>query len=335
MRGSLILLALTACALASDQQVGEIDFFGYKGFDIEAIRRALPLHEGDRIPGAGSKAQEQLKSQLSEKVAKVIGQNPTDIRFVCCDAQQRSMVYIGLPGKSYQSIVFNPTPVEDVRLPKTAIVLNDANDKAGFKAIMKGHGEEDRSQGYSLMKDPGARKTQLAMRDYALQHEALILQILESSRHAGQRAIAAEMLGYAHQSKEQVDALVKASLDPDDDVRNNAVRALAVLGSAKPDLVRRVPLDSFIGLLRSGSWTDHNKASFFLEALTEARDSAVLERIRAGALDSLLEMARWHNPGHAFFALEVLGRIAGMDEDSLGKAIEANQTAVILSKFEK
>ena len=44
----------------------------------------------------------------------------------------------------------------------------------------------------------------------------------------------AQMLGYARQSDQQVDALVHASLDADDDVRNDAVRALEVLAGAKP-----------------------------------------------------------------------------------------------------
>ena len=123
-------------------------------------------------------------------------------------------------------------------------------------------------QGYSLTNDPKARKAELAIRDYALQHEDLIFQVLTSSSDAEHRAIAAQMLGYGRQSDEQIDALVHASLDADDGVRNDAVRALEVLGTAKPALARRIPPEPFIRLLRSGSWLDHNKASLVLVALT-------------------------------------------------------------------
>jgi len=64
------------------------------------------------------------------------------------------------------------------------------------------------------------------------------------------------MLGYGRQSRGQIDALVKANLDPDDAVRNNAVRALWVLAGAKPDLALNIPLEPFIRLLRSGDWSD-------------------------------------------------------------------------------
>ena len=200
---------------------------------------------------------------------------------------------------------------------------------------MNGHATEDESEGYALTNDPKARKAQLAVRDYALQHEALIFQVMTSSSDAGHRAIAAQMLGYGRQSDEQIDALVHASLDADDDVRNDAVRALWVLGTAKPALARRIPPEPFIRLLRSGSWLDHNKASLVLVALTTTRDPQVLAQLRTEALDSLLEMARWRSIGHAEAALTILGRMAGIDEETLNKLIDAGQTATILGKFDR
>ena len=53
------------------------------------------------------------------------------------------------------------------------------------------------------------------------------------------------------------------------------------------------------------------------------------------SLEPLLEMARWRYIGHAEAALTVLGRIAGIEEDSLSKMIEAGQTATILAKFDR
>src|SRR5215470_14438818 len=107
---------------------------------------------------------------------------------------------------------------------------------------MNGHSDETDSTGYALANDAKARKAQLAVRDYALRNAALILNVLASSADARHRATASQMLGYGQQSSEQIDALVRASLDPDDDVRNNAVRALAVLAGAKPALAERIPL---------------------------------------------------------------------------------------------
>jgi hypothetical protein len=209
------------------------------------------------------------------------------------------MVYIGLPGESYQAIALNPLPAGEIRLPKTAVTLRREMDDAWASAVMKGHATEDDSKGYALTNDPRARKAELAIRDYALRNEALILQVLRSSREARDRSIAAQMLGYGRQSKEQIDALVQASLDPDGDVRNVSIRALEVLAGAKPDLARLIPIDPFIRLLHSGEWSDHTKGSLLLMNLTKTRNPALLERLRAEALDPLLEMAQWRDIGHA------------------------------------
>ena len=71
--------------------------------------------------------------------------------------------------------------------------------------------------------------------------------------------------------------------------------------------------------MNSGVWTDRNKAAAVLEALTASRDPAVLSKLRATALDSLIEMASWRRPGHAYYARLLVGRMAGLPEEQLSK----------------
>lgn len=330
--GILVAVMPTVVTAIDRRPLGEIDFFGGKGFDLAAIRSALPFHEGDPFPPAKVHV-EGLKRQITETVEKVIGRPPTDIAFICCDAKQKPMVYIGLPGESYEALAFNPAPTQPVRLPKAALTLSDEMDKAWNNAVMKGQSTEDDSEGYTLTNEPKARRAELAIREYALRNEGLIFQVLVSSSNAEHRAIAALMLGYARQSSEQVDALVRACLDPNVLVRNNAERALEVLAGAKPDLAKRIPPAPFVRLLRSGAWLDHNKSSLVLVALTESRDPKLLTALRTDALDSLIEMARWRSTGHAEAALTILGRMVGLSEDSLNKLIEAGQADTIISKL--
>jgi hypothetical protein len=329
-----ILLAVAPSGLSAIDRrtLGEIDFFGYKGFDLAAIRSALPFHEGDLFPPAKVHS-DDLKRQVSAAVEKAIGRPPTDVSFLCCDSKQNAIVFIGLPGASYEPLAFNPAPAQDIRLPKAALALREDMDKAWMNAVMKGHATEDDSEGYTLTNEPKARKAELAIREYALRNEALILQVLAFSSDGWHRAVAAQMLGYARQSDEQVGALVRASLDPDGGVRNDAVRALEVLAGAKPDLAKRIPPEPFVRLLRSGVWLDRNKASLVLVALTNSRDPRLLSLLHTDALDSLVEMARWRSVGHAEAALTILGRMAGLSEDSLNKLIEAGQADTIITKF--
>jgi HEAT repeats len=333
---ALLVVAMAAVGTpgipGSDRRpLGEVDFFGSKGIDVERVRTALPFHEGDLFPPAKVTSAD-LKRQVSEKIKQAIGREPTSVTFVCCDAKQHWAAFIGLPGDSYQELAFNPPPAGAIRFPKEAVRLRDQLDDAWQNAVMQGHATEDDSEGYTLTNEPKARKAQLAIRDYALHNEALILKVLSSSSDAQHRAIAAQMLGYGRQSDEQIDALVHASLDPDEDVRNDAVRALEVLAGAKADLAQRIPPEPFIRLLRSGVWSDHNKASLLLVALTTARAPKILTQLRFDALDSLIEMARWRSIGHADAALTVLGRMAGIDEAALEKLIAAGQAETIVDK---
>jgi hypothetical protein len=47
------------------------------------------------------------------------------------------------------------------------------------------------------------------------------------------------------------------------------------------------------------------------------------------------EMARWRSIGHAGAALVILGRIGGIDEETLNKLIEAGRVDAILGKFDR
>lgn len=331
---AMCAMGATDMAAPDRHPLGGIDFFGYKGLDLSAVRAALPFHEGESFPPPKVHV-DGLKKQVGDAVTRVIGRAPTDVVFVCCDAKQSYGVFIGLPGESYAALTFNAAPSGAVRLPKEAIKLDDRFGDALANAVLSGHSTEDDSAGYTLTNEPRARSAELALRDYALLHEDLLFQVLSSSSDGEHRAAAAQMLGYGRQTDQQVDALVHASLDPDDDVRNNAVRALEVLATAKPAVAQRMPLEVFIRLMRSGTWSDHNKASLVLVALTRTRDPRMLAQLRAEDLDSLLEMARWRNIGHAEPALTVLGRIAGIEEDALDKLIDAGQTATILGKFDR
>jgi hypothetical protein len=70
-------------------------------------------------------------------------------------------------------------------------------------------------------------------------------------------------------------------------------------------------------------------------ALTKNLDPGVLTWLRNEALDQLLEMAQWRNIGHAEAALSILGRIAGIDEDTLDTLIDADRADATIRKFDR
>ena len=155
----LVLVVMVPAVMAAIEckPLGEIDFFGYKGIDLAAIRSALPFHEGDLFPPAKAKSFRRPEAAGARNVKQVIGRPPTDIAFICCDSKQHDMVYIGLPGESYQALAFNPAPAGHIRFPKAALALREEFDKAWMNAVMKGHATEDDSEGYTLTNEPKAK----------------------------------------------------------------------------------------------------------------------------------------------------------------------------------
>jgi hypothetical protein len=202
MRWSVAIVLIVLPAHGRDR-IWDIEFFGYKGIDIEAVRKAISVHEGDEYAG------DETKKKVREAVSDAVGRDATDVQGICCDENGDRVLFIGLPGSSNKSFSYNPEPTGTARLSDEITTLQDR--------------------------------------------------------------------------------------------LNQALEAAA----------------SFIDLINSGIWSDRNKGSFVLLELTRTRDPNLLTALRAKALDSLIEMARWRSMGHALPARVVLGRIAGLPEEGL------------------
>jgi hypothetical protein len=327
----LLVAHAGAAAQTSEARIGAIDFFGYKGLDVYTVRGTLRLAEGDPLPSGARLSEES--TAIRGRVKEAIGVEPTDVTFVCCDAQQRWLLYVGLPGSSSRRPTFNPVPHGDIRLPRAIVTLHRALDDALEAGITSGIAAEDGSRGFALSAYAPARDNQLALQRFTLENERLIFAVLDTSSDADHRAVAARALGYARESDRQVDALVKASLDDAEGVRNNAIRALAVLVRARPAAAGRIPVRPYVDLLRSGTWSDHNKAVLLLDALTARREPHVLAALRSDAMDALIEMARWKHPGHAIGARMIIGRIAGLDDKRLRELATNDQVDAIIGSL--
>ncbi len=321
------VLAIAASGQAADKRIGEIEFFGYGNIDVHNVRKALPAKEGDPFPGELKESAAMLAG-ISRAVKQRIGRSPSDVSPVCCDERGNGIIFIGLGGRE---IRYNPEPKGTAQLPPEALNLYQNFTAAVARAVQKGDAEEEHSKGYALAtNDPALRAAELAMHDYAVNHAALIEQVLSSSAADAQRIAAAELLGFAPESRSQIDALVRATRDSNETVRNNAIRALMVQADSGAALAKQLPATEFIDLLCSGTWTDVNKASSLLVYLTRRRDPKLLAELKSRALDRLLEIARWRT-GHADAGRMILGRIAGIDEARLTKLVESGDVNAIIA----
>ena len=309
-------------------EVGQINYFGYGGLDLDSVRARLPLSVGDSWTMTTSPREQ---ASISEEVQGVTGRPPTDVAVLCCDSNQRLLVYVGLAGDSSRPFASAPSPHGTERLAPAALDLYNSSLLAMARAAQRGELREDDSAGYALSYDPETRKSQLRMREYAAAHERELERVLRAAGSARQREAGAVLLGYAPMSQMQVDALAAAAHDEDPQVRNSAVRALSVLAKAPEASAYRIDPRPFVELLLSSRWTDRNKGSLLLAQLTESRDPEVLAAVAEKALPSLVEGANWTSASHAYAFQEILGRVGGIPEEKLQKMIREGHTAEIVA----
>jgi hypothetical protein len=244
------------------------------------------------------------------------------LNFECCAAGEATL-YVGLREKGTPGLQFRPPPHGKIRLPDNIVGVGVALDEAISRAVEQGDAGVDQSQGHALSHNPEARALQEGFIIFAAQNVKLLRSILHESADAQHRALAAEIIAYAPNKRDVVPDLIYGMSDPVGGVRNNSMRALGVIaGFAQrmPEQRIKVPMQPFVGMLNSIEWTDRNKASLALFYLTEKREAGLLANLRRQALQSLVEMARWKNPGHAQFPFFILGRVGKLSEAELWKA---------------
>jgi len=241
----------------ADDRIAAIEFFGHKGVDTTALRKALPVREGDEWS-------EGANARLREAVARSIGKEATDVNTVCCTSDGGVLLFIGIPGGSYKTFAYGPAPKGHARVSTELGQLSARLEEAIGAAVRKGGdaAQEDDSNGYALIKDPQTRSIQMALRRYTVRHEQELFRVLELSSDSRQRAIASQARNKG--------ALVLEPL--------TAHRNAAVL-----ERLRTVALDSLIEMTL---WRDASHAY-------AAR--MLLGRV-AGVPEDRLEQLAWNGP---------------------------------------
>ena len=328
MKGLALLLALAAASGASAQTpapnpmmqarpVATIDFYGHGSIDADALRKALPIHEGDQIsPEDGAKLTPRIKAAAQSIMPRLANAR---LQGVCCAVNGGMHLFVGLEEGVSPPSHFRPAPTGDAKLPPDLVAADAALQSALFKAVSEGHSGEDDSQGHNLSTEvPALRLLQERQVALAAGHLDLLRQVLRESADGEKRAMAARFLGYAPDMQAVVDDLVQAVSDPHPGVRNDAVRALVVFSRAKTP--PRIPYAQFVDLLDTPVWTDLNKSSLALMALGKSRDPELLSQLRKQSVPTLLLMARWHDREHSMPAYWMLGEIGGLPDKAIQDA---------------
>jgi hypothetical protein len=312
-------------------QIGLVDFYGLDKVAVADVRSALTFTEGDRVEiGDGTLPAEFTASE--SRVAHLRGVEEARVEPVCCE-EGRLVVYVGVQERGAPALKLRRAPHGGERLAPEVLRAGREFSQDYLAAVQRGDAAEDLSQGHALAHDPATRSVEEEFLAFATRDLSDLRAVLRGSSEAGHRALAAQILGYAKDPQGVVDDLVYAMSDPDEVVRNNAMRALTVFadeasgaGAARP----RVPAEPFVGMLHSLVWSDRNKASAALLALSAARDPDLLAALRRSAVAPLVEMTRWKSADHAYPAFLILARVAGYDDGAAGALWRSGDTDVVI-----
>jgi hypothetical protein len=294
--------------------IGIIDFFGVRKANVDRLKKALGVAEGGALP--------RSKAEVEEKMELVNGVVRARLEAVCCE-NGKAVLYVGIEERGAPAFNYRETPEGTAKLPEEVVdAYLDFFEKLQA-AIRQGDIVEDLTRGHSIMANRDAQAAQLKFLPLAEKHEAILREVLRTSVDEVERAMAAYVIAYVPKKATIVNDLQYALQDPDDGVRNNAMRSLlglTILSEKSPELGLKVSPTWFVEQLNSLVWSDRNKAATALLTLTEKREPGLLEMLRDRAVDSLIDMARWRHLSHALPGYILLGRMAGIEEPRLQSA---------------
>jgi hypothetical protein len=279
-----VLLVAAACAHAQPLPPIElIDLYGVRTLDEQAVRAALPFREGDAIDGNEDWA------AFEREVSAALGVAETRLTLVCCTQSLGSVLYVGIAERPGTHVAYRSVPTGDVELPADVLAVDEAFSAALLEAAAAGDVAEDHAQGHSLARHPALRAAQEKFLGFARDDPELFARVLRESANAAHRAIAATIVGYAADKAWAARELEAAAFDADEGVRNNAVRALSIVGAyGREHAEAGIEIDylPFVDLLNSLEQSDRNKASMLLYSSGAAPSRAVL-----GALEERASVA--------------------------------------------
>lgn len=324
---SLLPVLLLPCLLAGQvPEIGIVDFYGLRKVSEERVHTALGVKPGDSLPSS--------KEGIEVALEEIPGVVRARLEAACCE-DGKAILYVGIEEKGAPHFDFRP-PAEELALLPEEIHDSYVHFLAAVgQAVRDQNTEEDLTNGHSLMADPDCRAQQERFLTQAAEHLEVIRDALRRSFDAEHRAIAAYVIGYAPKKQDVVDDLLYALRDPDDTVRNNAMRSLAaieVLAKLKPSLGISISPTWLVEMLNSIIWTDRNTAAVNLVNLTEYRDPETLGQLRDRALPALIDMAQWAHLPHALPSFILLGRVLEMEEQDIQNTWSKGEQAVLIAR---
>ena len=298
-------------AAAQAPKIGDINFYGLRKLAPEKILSTLELKSGAPLPSSKGDLEDRLESMPGVAAARV--------EAVCCEGAN-AILFIGIEERGSPHFDTRQAPAGTASLPEDVMAAYREYMGAVERAAQLGNAAEDLTAGESHLADIPARLFEDRLTGLAVDRIDVLREVLRNGAEPDERAVAAAVIGYAPKKDEAIRDLQFAMQDAEPAVRANAVRAMmaiAVLAQKRPELGLRIEPTWMVEMLNSIVLGDRQQAALALVTLTEQRNAATLDLIRARALPSLVDMARWQTLRYALPAFLLVGRTADVPEPEL------------------
>ncbi len=300
------------------------------------VERALGMRVGDPGPLLNEKPDfamrlvrpfvgVETRESIVDRLRKIPGVAAASVAFVGGANPREAALFVGISGVAPAPERMAPTG--KAQLPVSVASLYAQHALAFGEAMQRQAPDfdDDETEGYALFNDAAMH----ALEDQAIAWDrsndlGTVRLVLRTAEDPAQRRAAAWLITYGPDKKAATADLLAAAGDPDDEVRNISVRALALIaayGSRHPEAGIAVDVKPFVERLHSLTWTDRNKATAVLIALTADRNPAVVGLLRRNAMPELTEMARWQD-SHYEDALLVLGHMTSLSDAEIEAAMK-------------
>jgi hypothetical protein len=296
-------------------KIGTIDVYGNRKIEKDTIIQRAQISEGDSI-----NQRTLLNRNIEKNIMSIHGVKLAKTALVCCDQNGDYHLFIGVAESDTTILLHRAAPTLRIKLhSKYSNAYAQFSDRLS-DAIQAGQADEDWSQGHALMRYLPARKIQEKYIRWANEEFSDLRKVLRSCAYDDQRATAAQIIAYHFDKGEAVPELMYAIIDESEEVRNNAIKALAIIAyyaSKHPEKKINIPYMPFIRLINSVEMSDRNQGSQVLVQLTRSREPEILSKLKELSLPALREMALWKSEVHAFPGYVILARIAGLPEEEI------------------
>ena len=316
------LIAAAALGVAQVPGVQEINVYGLRKVAAESVLQAAKLHSGEPLP--------RSKGDMEDAIEQVPGIVRARVEAICCEGKN-AVVFVGIEEREGPHVAFRQPPSGTAPPPAG---MMEAYQQ--FLNALRRSGQQPRGEG----RDPSLNGAEERFTAVAKGDLAAVREALRNGAEAEERAAAAIVIGYAPKKLEIMPDLQYALRDPDESVRNNAIRSLhaSVVSDGNTAQGLPVPLGTLVELLQSLVLSDRLEAADLLVSLTDGGDQEPLTLMRARALPALVEMARWESLRYAIRPYILVGRIAGLSEREIiqhwskGEREQVIQKALALPK---